>query len=73
MHSLEVRAQLTRILSLVQSAETGQRGYLLTGQDLYLEPYQMAIEQLPAMLDRTSELVSDNPRQRADARRNCAS
>ena len=37
-HSLEVRAQLVRVLSLVQSAETGQRGYLLTGQDLYLDP-----------------------------------
>ncbi len=37
-HSLEVRAQLTHVLSLVQSAETGQRGYLLTGQDLYLGP-----------------------------------
>jgi signal transduction histidine kinase len=62
LHSLEVRAQLTRVLSLVQSAETGQRGYLLTGQDLYLTPYRMAIEQLPPMLDSTKNLVSDNPR-----------
>jgi signal transduction histidine kinase len=62
-HSLEVRAQLTRVLSLVQSAETGQRGYLLTGQDLYLEPYRAALEQLPKALDRTAALVSDNPRQ----------
>ncbi len=62
LHSLEVRAQLTRLLSLVQSAETGQRGYLLTGQDAYLTPYRMAIEQLPPMLDSTRDLVSDNPR-----------
>jgi signal transduction histidine kinase len=62
LHSLEVRAQFTRLLSLVQSAETGQRGYLLTGQDLYLTPYRMAIEQLPPMLDSTKNLVSDNPR-----------
>src|ERR1700722_17218925 len=61
LHSLEVRAQLTRVLSLVQSAETGQRGYLLTRRDIYLAPYQMAIEQLPPMLDRTQNLVSDNP------------
>ena len=62
-HSLEVRAQLTRVLSLVQSAETGQRGYLLTGQDLYLEPYQMALAQLPDALQRTQDLASDNPEQ----------
>ena len=64
-HSLEVRGQLTRVLSLVQSAETGQRGYLLTGQELYLGPYQMALDQLPGVLQRTQELVGDgdNPQQ----------
>lgn len=62
-HSLEVRAQLVRVLSLVQSAETGQRGYLLTGQDLYLGPYQMALGQLPGVLQRTQDLASDNPEQ----------
>ena len=41
-HSLGVRAQLIRVLSLVQSAETGQRGFLLTGRDDYLEPYTRA-------------------------------
>jgi signal transduction histidine kinase len=62
-HSLEVRAQLTRVLSLVQSAETGQRGYLLTGQELYLGPHQMAIEQLPVSLQHLKDMASDNPEQ----------
>ncbi|HEY1981283.1 MAG TPA: CHASE3 domain-containing protein [Xanthobacteraceae bacterium] len=61
LHSLEVRGGLTRVLSLVQSAETGQRGYLLTGRDNYLAPHQMAVEQLPPMLDQVQNLVSDNP------------
>jgi signal transduction histidine kinase len=61
LHSLEVRGDLTRVLSLVQSAETGQRGYLLTGRDNYLAPHQMAVEQLPPMLDQVQNLVSDNP------------
>ena len=56
-------AQLTRVLSLVQSTETGQRGYLLTGRDIYLGPYRVAVEQLPRMLDRTRDLLSDNSRQ----------
>ena len=63
LHSLELRGQLTRVLSLVQSAETGQRGYLLTGQDPYLGPYRMAFEQLPPMLDRLQDLASDEPQQ----------
>jgi signal transduction histidine kinase/CheY-like chemotaxis protein len=63
VHSLAVRDQLTRVLSLVQSAETGQRGYLLTGQDLYLTPYRMALEQMPTTLEATQDLVSDNPEQ----------
>ena len=62
-HSFEVQAQLTRVLSLVQSTETGQRGYLLTGRDIYLGPYRVAVEQLPRMLDRTRDLLSDNSRQ----------
>ncbi|HEX4043670.1 MAG TPA: CHASE3 domain-containing protein [Xanthobacteraceae bacterium] len=62
-HSLEVRAQLTRVLSFVQSAETGQRGYLLTGQELYLSPYRMAHDDLPGSLQRTKDLTSDDPQQ----------
>jgi len=62
-HSLEVRGQLTHVLSLVQSAETGQRGYLLTSQQIYLDPYRMALGDLPASLDRLKILVSDNPEQ----------
>ncbi len=62
-HSLDARGQLTRILSLVQSAETGQRGYLLTGRDSYLAPYQTAVEQLPSLLDHARNLFSDNPSQ----------
>jgi signal transduction histidine kinase len=63
VHSLSVRDQLIRILSLVQSGETGQRGYLLTNRDEYLSPYTMAAEQLPSSLDRLASLLSDNPEQ----------
>jgi len=63
LHSLDLRGQLTRVLSLVQSAETGQRGYLLTGQDPYLGPYRTALQQLPPMLDRVQDRASDEPQQ----------
>jgi signal transduction histidine kinase/CheY-like chemotaxis protein len=62
-HSLSVRDQLDQVLTLVQGAETGQRGYLLTGRDSYLAPYTAAVEQLPATLDRMRDLVGADPRQ----------
>jgi signal transduction histidine kinase len=40
--TLEVRLAASRVLSQVQDAETGERGYLLTGQDAFLEPYMSA-------------------------------
>jgi CHASE3 domain sensor protein len=38
-HTHEVLVALDDLLSTTQDAETGQRGYLLTGNDRYLEPY----------------------------------
>lgn len=42
--------QLDELLSIMQDAETGQRGYLLTGQDRYLAPFKDAQASLPRML-----------------------
>jgi signal transduction histidine kinase/CheY-like chemotaxis protein len=62
-HTLLVRNQITSVLSLVQRAESGQRGYLLTGRDSYLDPYRSAVATLPGALDATEALVVDNPQQ----------
>jgi CHASE3 domain sensor protein len=67
-HSLMVRDQLTQMLILARRAESSQRGYLLTGRDIYLAPYQAASGQLPALLANTGELVQDNPAQTAALR-----
>ena len=40
VHRREVRGSLQRILSLVEEIETGQRGYIITGESSFLEPYQ---------------------------------
>lgn len=45
------RAALTDVLTSLESAETGQRGFLLTGKDDYLQPYDRGTAQLPAALD----------------------
>ncbi len=62
-HTLAVRSQLEQVLTLAQRAESGQRGYLLTGRETYLVPYGSAIDQLPGAVDRVAELVGDNSNQ----------
>jgi len=47
--SLEVQTVLNELRALVADAETGQRGYLLTGDKTYLEPYTTAV---PRIMDR---------------------
>jgi diguanylate cyclase (GGDEF)-like protein/PAS domain S-box-containing protein len=43
--------KLRTILTLLIDAETGQRGYLLTGKDAYLAPYRNALLKVPTTLD----------------------
>jgi signal transduction histidine kinase/CheY-like chemotaxis protein/CHASE3 domain sensor protein len=64
-HSHEVIIALDDILSTVQDAETGQRGYLLTGRDQYLAPYSEAVARVGAKLDTIAALTRDNAIQQA--------
>src|ERR1700722_6509541 len=61
VHSHRVITTLDGLLSTVQDAETGQRGFLLTGNEHYLEPYDAALLALTSQLDELSELTRDNP------------
>lgn len=51
---------LDELLSQVQDAETGQRGYLLTGEEPYLAPYSTALKSIPAQLDEIGRMTSIN-------------
>jgi len=62
-HTLLVREEIEILLSLIKDAETGQRGFLLTGEEKYLEPYQAAIRLVPAHATRLRELTADNAAQ----------
>jgi signal transduction histidine kinase len=61
----EIQARLSRLLSLVQDAETGQRGYLLTGDDLYLKPYDAAAAGVRQALAELHATMQGEPRQAA--------
>lgn len=62
-HTHLVRKELSDLLSAVQDAETGQRGYLLTGNEAYLEPYQSALRESERLFADIQKLMSDNPEQ----------
>ncbi len=62
-HTREVIDQIDRVELCVVDAETGQRGYLLSGQAGYLEPYDQATARLAATLAQVRTLTSDNPSQ----------
>lgn len=62
-HTHQVLAELKETLSTLKDAETGQRGYLLTNNALYLEPYEAALTRINQQVNTLRQLTSDNPRQ----------
>jgi PAS domain S-box-containing protein len=62
-HTQEVLAKLEEVLSTLKDAETGQRGYLLTGDRSYLEPHEQAVARVPGQLTQLRQLIADNPGQ----------
>ena len=58
-----VQAALISLLSDIKDAETGHRGYLLTSEAKYLEPFHRAEKSYPALFDTVRELTADNPAQ----------
>jgi len=60
-HSYAVENELTLLLASLQDAETGQRGYLITGTDSYLAPYTAALPQIEQHREELSRLVADDP------------
>ncbi len=52
-----IRNQLDQLLILVDDADSGERGYLLTGQTRFLAPYDNAVQQLPALNKRLENYI----------------
>ena len=62
-HSLEVIQRVDGLLSSLKDAETGQRGYLLTDREDYLEPYNTARAAIPGQLQELRRLTVSSARQ----------
>ena len=62
-HTHLVLEHVAQLLSLMKDAETGQRGFVITGDETFLEPYNKATPEVAATVAELSTLVADNPRQ----------
>ena len=64
-HTFEVQSTAQTLLSQVQAAENGQRGFLITGDDDYLKRFDGALARVPELLASLRQQTADNPRQQA--------
>lgn len=62
-HTHNVMAEAKRVLGSAVDMETGMRGYLLAGDEAFLEPYRDGGERFDLLIDRLRRTVSDNPSQ----------
>src|SRR6266853_1799622 len=62
-HTHQTRVALADLLSALKDAETGQRGYVITGIDSFLEPYQAALTSVDKAFDEVRNLTADNAEQ----------
>jgi len=64
-HTQQVLLELAQTESLLKDAETGQRGFLYTGDSKYLAPYDLAVDQIEPRIENLARLTADNPNQQA--------
>lgn len=62
-HTQQVRLETKQLLTALLNAETGLRGYGMTGREDFLEPYQAALKVIPESLNQLEKLVKDNRQQ----------
>ena len=64
-HTLAVENRLALLHVTLGEAESGQRGFIITGDPRYLERYVGAVASIGPDFDRLAALTTDNPRQKA--------
>lgn len=68
-HTNEVQVKLAEVLTYAKDAETAQRGYLLTKDSLFLQPYPTAFINANNRINRLRELTKDNKEQKANLKK----
>jgi CHASE3 domain sensor protein len=62
-HTHLVLEKIAGVLSAMKDAETGQRGFIITGDDTFLEPYQTGTAAVGQLVNDLRQLTGDNPNQ----------
>src|SRR3954469_10758427 len=65
LHTHRVLAELEAILSTLKDAETGERGFIITGAPEYLEPYRAALLEIDGRIRELKRLIAIEPEQQA--------
>lgn len=62
-HSNELRVEIGALLNTLVEAESGQRGFVLTTGEAFLQPYRVALALLDKRYERLQHMTADNPQQ----------
>jgi methyl-accepting chemotaxis protein len=62
-HTHQVLEHVAEVLSLLKDAETGQRGYVITADEAFLDPYLSGTSNIHTVVKELRELTADNPSQ----------
>ena len=62
-HTHLVLDRLAEVLNVLQDAEIGGRGYIITGDESFLQPYQNAETKVVTVVNDLRALIADNPAQ----------
>lgn len=69
IHTYKVMMQLREVLSAVKDCETGERGFLITGNPSYLQPYEKGLSRIDQVIDQLEILLADNKPQQGEFKR----
>src|ERR1044072_4682434 len=65
-HTNEVQKKVEKVIANLVDAETGQRGFLITGQPQFLDPFNNAMERTTLLLNDVKNITTDNILQQRD-------
>ncbi len=57
-HTRRVLDTTEALIGALKDAETGQRGFLITGEKRYLDPYENAVAVIPDQMQRLTTLTA---------------
>ena len=63
VHTYEVMSEVDNVLTALVNIETGERGFALTGEDTFLDPYRAGLASFKQHMDKARDLTADNPKQ----------